>query len=211
MNDAMEHQQRPSSTAIVLTGGRSSRMGRPKALLLFDDEPLVVHIVARLRGLFSEIVVVAAAEQDLPSMPVSVVRDEVPEQGPVGGLYYGLRASISDINFVTACDSAFLNRRLISHLVSLVPGYDVVVPRWQGRLQPLHAVYRRSVLPLLDQRLANGELRMVDLFDNVRARVVDEHEISRFDPQGLSFFNMNTPEDYADALKRWSSNSAHSR
>jgi molybdopterin-guanine dinucleotide biosynthesis protein A len=196
-------------TAIVLAGGRSSRMGTPKALLLFDNTPLIVHIVSTVRSLFTDIVVVAAPGQDLPSMPVTLVRDEVAYQGPVGGIYYGLEAARGDVAFVTACDSAFLNPRLISHLVAQMSEHDAVVPYWQGRFQPLHAVYRRSVLPLLQAQLARGELRPVTLFDKVRTRRVDEEEIRRFDPDGASFFNMNTPEDYALALQRWAAASLH--
>lgn len=179
-------------------------MGRPKALLLFDGEPLIVHVVTTLRRLFDEVVVVAAPEQDLPSMPVTLVRDDVAYQGPVGGIYYGLTASGGDVGFVTACDSAFLNSRLIAHLLSQISQHDVVVPHWQGRFQPLHAVYRRNVLPLLESQLARGELRPVYLFEKVRTRRIDEEEIRLFDPEGLSFFNMNTPEDYSEALQRWS-------
>ena len=179
-------------------------MGTSKALLLFDDEPLIVHVVATLQRLFADVVVVAAPEQDLPSMPVRLVSDEVAYQGPVGGIYYGLTAAGSDAAFVTSCDSVFLNVDLIAHLLDQLPEHDVVVPHWQGRFQPLHAVYRRSVSPLLAEQLARGQLRPVYLFDKVRLRRVDEDEIRRFDPEGSSFYNMNTPEDYAEALKRWS-------
>ena len=184
-------------------------MGTPKALLLFDDEPLIVHVVATLQRLFADVVVVTAPGQDLPSMPVRLVRDEVAHQGPVGGIYYGLTAAGSDAAFVTSCDSVFLNVDLISHLRSQLQEHDIVVPHWQGRFQPLHSVYRRSVLPLLAGQLARGELRPVHLFDKVRLRRIDEEEIRRFDPEGSSFFNMNTPEDYAEALKRWSEVSRH--
>jgi molybdenum cofactor guanylyltransferase len=191
------------ATAIVLAGGRSSRMGTPKALLLFDNEPLIVHIVSALRRLFADVVVVTAPGQHLPPMPVTLVSDEVSYQGPVGGLYYGLTAAAGDAAFVTSCDAVFLNLDLIAHLLSQLPEHDVVVPHWEGRFQPMHAVYRRSVLPLLAGQLARGELRPVHLFDKVRLRRIDEDEIRRFDPEGASFFNMNTPEDYAEALKRW--------
>src|SRR5262249_50049122 len=115
-----------------------------------------------------------------------------------------LTATAGDASFVTSCDSVFLNTDLISHVVSQIPNHDVAVPHWQGRFQPLHAVYRRSVLPLLAAQLARGELRPVHLFERVRTRRIDEEQIRRFDPEGWSFFNMNTPEDYAQALKRWS-------
>ena len=178
-------------------------MGTPKALLPFGGEPLIVHIVRRLEPLFDDVVVVGAPGQVLPQLPVRLVHDEVAFQGPVGGLYYGLRAAGGELGLVTSCDSAFLSTALISHLVSLSADYDVVVPRWDGRLQPLLAVYRRTVLPHLERQLANGELRPVYLFDKVRTRMVEPDEIRRFDPEGDSFFNMNTPEDYAEAVKRW--------
>ena len=178
-------------------------MGTPKALLPFGGEPLIVHIVRRLQPLFADIVVVAAPGQELPPLPARMVHDDVAYQGPVGGIYYGLQAAREELAFVTSCDSAFLTTALISHLVSLCGEYDVVVPRWQDRLQPLLAVYRRTVLPHLERQLANGELRPVYLFDKVRTRTVEPDEIRRFDPDGESFFNMNTPEDYARAVGRW--------
>ena len=190
-------------TAIVLAGGRSSRMGTPKALLRFDDEPLIVRIVRTLQPLFGEIVVVAAPGQVLPPMPVTLVRDEVPHQGPVGGIYYGLQAVGDDLAFVTSCDSAFIVPALISHLASLSAGWEVVVPRWEGRLQPLFAVYRTTVAPYLNDQLARRELRPVYLFDKVPTRIVEEDEIRQFDADGDSFFNMNSPEDYQEALSRW--------
>jgi molybdopterin-guanine dinucleotide biosynthesis protein A len=153
--------------------------------------------------LFEEIVVVAAPGQELPALPVTLVRDDVAYQGPVGGLVYGLTAVTRDAAFVTSCDAAFLETRLIRYLVSLLPEHDVVVPYWEDRAQPLHAVYRRSVLPLLQAQLARGELRPVQLFDNVRTHRVGEEEIRAFDPEGWSFFNMNTADDYARALEHW--------
>jgi molybdopterin-guanine dinucleotide biosynthesis protein A/molybdopterin converting factor small subunit len=190
-------------TAIILAGGKSSRMGRPKALLLFDGEPLIAHLVRTLKQQFSDIVVVAAPTQELPALPVTLVRDEVAYQGPVGGICYGLEAAQTDVCFVTSCDAPFLNLLLIAYLVSLIPDYDVIVPYCQERLQPLHAVYRRSVAPLLRAQLARGELRPISLYPKVRTREVSPEEIRRFDPYGLSFRNMNSPEDYQAALKLW--------
>lgn len=194
---------RRNASAVILAGGKSSRMGRPKALLPFDNEPLIVHIVRALKSMFAEAVVVAAPEQELPPLPALLVRDEVAYQGPVGGIYYGLKAARGEFCFVTSCDVAFTNLSLISYLTSQIADYDVVVPYWQERFQPLHAVYRRSVLPLLKEQLERGELRPIFLYDKVRTRKIGEDEIRRFDPEGLSFFNMNTPEDYEEALKRW--------
>jgi molybdopterin-guanine dinucleotide biosynthesis protein A len=191
------------NSAIVLAGGKSSRMGRAKALLEFDGEPLIAHLVRRLRELFDEVVIVAAPGQDIPPLAATLVRDEVAYQGPVGGISYGLRAASGEACFVTSCDVAFLNAPLISHLVAQISNHDVVVPYWEERFQPLHAVYRRSVLPLLEGQLERGELRPIYLFDKVRTLKIGADEIRRFDPDGLSFLNMNTPDDYDQALRRW--------
>jgi molybdopterin-guanine dinucleotide biosynthesis protein A len=205
----------PSTGAIVLAGGKSSRMGTPKALLPFDGTPLIVHIVSMLRQLFDEVVIVAAPGQELPPMPmpVTLVHDDVAYQGPVGGIYYGLSAlrPEAEAGFVTSCDSAFLNLALIAHLVEKIATCDVVVPHWEGRFQPLHAVYRKSVAPLLAAQLARGELRPVQLFERVRTCRAEEEEIRRLDPEGESFFNMNTPADYDEALRRWRNRSSDSR
>jgi molybdopterin-guanine dinucleotide biosynthesis protein A/molybdopterin converting factor small subunit len=199
-------QNEPSVTyasAVILSGGKSSRMGSPKALLLFDGEPLVAHVARRLDPLFAEIVVVAAPGQELPPLPASIARDEIPHQGPVGGIYYGLNVAAGEVCFVTSCDVPFLDPALVSYLLAQIPDYDVVVPYWEERFQPLCAVYRKSVAPLLKQQLERGELRPIFLYDKVRTRKVTDDEIRRIDPAGLSFFNMNSPEDYQAALDMW--------
>lgn len=199
-----DHRTIADATAVVLTGGKSSRMGRPKALLPFDNEPLIAHVVRKLGRIFAEIVVVAAPDQELPPLPLTLVRDDVAYQGPVSGIYQGLNGATREVCFVTSCDAPFLNLTLISHLVSQMSGWDVVVPFWQDRLQPLHAVYRRRVAPLLKEQLERGELRPIFLYDKVRTRKIQEDEIRRHDPEGLSFLNMNSPEEYDAALKLWS-------
>ena len=210
--DTQASTRGPALSAIILSGGKSSRMGRPKALLPFGDKPLIVHLVQRLSQRFADIVVVAAPNQTLPALPVTLIHDTVAYQGPVGGLYYGLRAIRGAAAFVTSCDVPFLQLPFIDYLVSQLDhngrDYDVVVPVWQERLQPLHAVYRRSVVPHLQEQLAAQRLRPVYLYDSVPTRKVSPTEIKRFDPEGLSFLNMNTQADYQAALTRWRTLSA---
>ena len=189
--------------AVILVGGKSSRMGRPKALLPFGGQPLIAHVVRKLESIFPEIVVVAAPDQELPALPVKIARDDIAYQGPVSGIYHGLQTSAREVCFVTSCDAPFLNLTLVSHLLAQISDVDVVVPFWEERLQPLHAVYRRSVAPLLKSQLERGELRPIFLFDKVRTRKVNENEIRRFDPQGMSMLNMNSPEEYEAALRLW--------
>ena len=200
MND---HRTIADATAVILTGGKSSRMGRPKALLPFAGEPLIAHVVRGLNRMFAEAVVVAAPEQELPPLPAVLVRDEIAYLGPVSGIYHGLNASTKEVCFVTSCDAPFLNPQLITYLLSQISDYDVVVPYWQERFQPLHAVYRRSVMTLLKEQLERGELRPIFLYDKVRTLKIDEDQVSQFDADGLSFLNMNAPEEYEAALSLW--------
>jgi molybdopterin-guanine dinucleotide biosynthesis protein A/molybdopterin converting factor small subunit len=192
-----------NGSAVILGGGKSSRMGRAKALLPFDGEPLILHIARKLKSIFIDLVVVAAPDQELPATGAKLVRDEVAYQGPVGGIYYGMRDAAGEFCFVTSCDVPFLSIDLIRYLVSLIEDNDIVAPYWEERFQPLCAVYRRSVLPLLEQQLERGELRPIYLYDKVRTRKVVAEEIRRVDPEGLSFFNMNSPADYELAQQRW--------
>ncbi|MFN3651409.1 MAG: molybdenum cofactor guanylyltransferase [Armatimonadota bacterium] len=191
-------------SVIFLAGGRSSRMGTPKAWLELEGRPLLAHLVERMLGTFPEVVVVAAPGQELPPTPARVVYDEQPGEGPVAGLVVGLREVTRPLAFAASCDVPFLSPGLAAHLAGLAGDeYDVVVPEWQGRIHPLHAVYRASVQPLLAEQLAAGMRRPVALYERVRTRTVREDELRARDPEGLSFLNMNTPEEYERAKERW--------
>ena len=190
-------------SAILLAGGQSSRMGTPKLWLEFAGRPLLQHLVERLAELTPEVIVVAAPGQELPPTGARILYDESPGEGPVAGLVVGLREVTRPLAFVASCDVPFLRRELVRFLVDQAEGYDVVVPEWGGRPQPLLAVYRTSVQPVLARQLAEGRRRTTDLFDHVRTLRVSEAEVRRVDPEGLSYFNMNTPEDYQRALALW--------
>jgi molybdopterin-guanine dinucleotide biosynthesis protein A len=178
-------------------------MGTAKALLPFDGEPLITHLVRTLHTQFQDLVIVAAPGQDLPPLSARLVRDEVAYQGPASGIYYGLQAIEGEMAFVTSCDSVFVCLPLVRHLVASAGDVAVVVPKWEDRLQPLTAVYRKRVLPVVEQQLATGELRLTSVFDKVSTRVIEPDEIRRFDPTGASFLTMNTPAEYEHALARW--------
>jgi molybdopterin-guanine dinucleotide biosynthesis protein A len=193
---------------VILAGGRSSRMGRPKAWLDFGGVSLLQRIINRLEPTFSHFLVVAAPGQELPPIapsghPARVVHDERPGEGPLGGLVVGLRElpACRSVALVLTCDVPFVSRTVAEYLVEASDGYDVVVPEWQGRLNPLQAAYRRTCQPLVAELFAAGRRRPVDLFDRVRTRTVREEEIRALDPEGLTFLNMNSPEEYERALE----------
>lgn len=195
-----------SCGGIVLCGGQSRRMGRPKALLPFGPEVMLQRVVRRLREAAEPIVVVAAADQELPSLPeeIIVVRDERPDRGPLEGIAAGLRglSGLAEAAYVTACDVPFLQPAFVRRVVELLADYDAAMPHAEGFDQPLSAAYRLSVLPEIDTLLAADRLRPVLLFDRVRTRRISPDELAAADPELLSLMNTNTPEAYEAALAR---------
>lgn len=187
-------------SGIVLAGGESRRMGRPKALLPFAGEILIVRVLKRLSAVTDEQVVVVAPGQDLPDLPARLVRDPEPHRGPVAGLAVGLAAARAPRAFVTSCDSPFLSLDLVRWMLGESAGWDVVVPEWEGRLNPLHAVYATALAGTYRRLLDAGRSRPVDAYPEARVRVVREEEIRRLDPLGRSLTNMNSPEEYERAL-----------
>lgn len=189
-----------NASAVLLAGGRSRRMGQPKALLSFAGQPLIVRVAERLLKITNDLIVVASPDQKLPELRARVVHDTHAYQGPVAGLAGGLGASRGTHAFVTSCDSPFLNLDLVRWMLDEAASWDVVIPRWEGRLNPLHAVYATSLANRYQTLLDAGRRRPVDLFDQVRVRTVTEEEIRRIDPEGRSFLNMNSPAEYKAAL-----------
>jgi molybdopterin-guanine dinucleotide biosynthesis protein A len=186
---------------LILAGGQSSRMGRPKAWLPFQGQPMLARVLDRLAPLFEERIIVRAPGQELPAVEARLVEDEEPGQGPVAGLAVGLAAVTRPLAFALSCDAPFVNPDVVAYLVERCrPPHSVVVPLWEGRLQPLHAVYRTDTAPVLKQLLSAGRRRPVDLFREVPTLEVPEEEIRALDPDGLTFLNTNTPEEWQRAL-----------
>jgi molybdopterin-guanine dinucleotide biosynthesis protein A len=191
--------------AVVLCGGESRRMGRPKAWLPFGEE-LMLERVVRLAGTVAQpMIVVAAPGQGLPALAadVAIVRDSVSGRGPLQGLAAGLAAfdNSVDLIYATATDVPFLEPRWMTRLVELAAGYDLVIPHVAGFYHPLAALYRpAAVLPAIESLLLADRLRPVFLVEAVKTRVVDEGEMRAVDPALDTLRNLNYPEDYERAL-----------
>jgi molybdopterin-guanine dinucleotide biosynthesis protein A len=189
---------------IVLCGGRSTRMGVPKATLPFGPETMLQRVVRLLGTVVAPIVVVAAREQQLPALPddVIVTSDEREQRGPLEGLRAGLKAipEYVDAAYVTSCDVPLLVPGFVTRMIELVADHDIAVMEIDGFPHPLSAVYRCSTLPHVESLLAQDKLRPVFLFDAVRTRRVQPTEMKSVDPQLRTLRNLNTPEDYQIAL-----------
>ena len=188
-------------TAGILVGGKSRRMGQDKALLTLEPGgPAVIEIVAgRLRVVTSEIVLVGSTAPDvLPD--VRRIADSFSGSGPLGGIHAALTAAGSERVLVVACDMPFLSVALLRFMASLSGTYDVLVPVLD-RPHPLHAIYARSCLPHIERSLQAGGHQVTGWFDAVDVREIDRATIERYDPELLSCFNMNAPEDHAFAMQ----------
>ena len=185
-------------TSIVLAGGKSLRLGREKALERIDGESLIERVINSVAPLSSEIIVVLSERQwglELTPRAKKVV-DVYPSEGALIGAYTGLRSSSSFQNLVVACDMPFLNRALIRYMEELrSPEFDLILPRIGDMAEPLHAIYSKDCLPPMEAMIRKGNLRVTDLFGEVRVRYIEQDEIERFDPEHLSLFNVNTEAD----------------
>jgi molybdopterin-guanine dinucleotide biosynthesis protein A len=196
---------RADAGAIVLAGGESYRMGQPKLSLDFGGVPLLTRIVLQLKQRFDEIVIVAAPESlTAPSFEIAAVRvvhDDTAFGGPLEALRRGLVALEHDVGFACSCDLPLLNAYVADALVGMIEDFDAVIPEVGGKLQPLHAVYRKRCASAIGSLAATGEKRLTANANAVNARRITENELRAIDPELRSFFNVNTPDDYTRALQ----------
>lgn len=186
-------------TVAIQAGGRSQRMGQDKGLVLLGGKPLVQHVLDRAASLGEDVLIVTNRAQDYAFLGVRLVPDDVPESGVLAGLRTALVAARGETVLVLACDTPFVSRPLLEHLLSESGRGQVIVPRRAGEYEPLQAVYARSCLPAVEAALRAGEKRMVAFYPRVSVLSVEEETLARYDPQGLSFFNVNTPQDLEQA------------
>jgi molybdopterin-guanine dinucleotide biosynthesis protein A len=190
---------------VVLCGGRSQRMGRPKAWLPFAGEVMLPRVVRLLGEAVAPVVVVAAPDQDVPPLPaeVEVVRDQEKGRGPLQGLAAGLAElrGRAEAAYLSSCDVPFLRPAFVRRLIDLMGDAAICVPRVGEYHHPLAAVYRLEVAEAAARLLAEDRLRPFFLFEAVPTRVVAAEELADVDPTFQTLRNLNTPEDYEAALR----------
>lgn len=190
-------------TAAVLVGGRSRRMGENKALIRFDPGgPTVIEsVVRKLRAITGDIVLVGSDPAPYSFLGLPIASDLTPGIGALGGIHAAITAATSPHILIVACDMPFLNAELLRYMAGRPRDYDALVPMLD-RPQPLHTVYARSCLPYIEQSIAAGNHRATGWFAEANVHTIDRDTIRRHDPDLLSCFNMNTPQDLAFAKRR---------
>ena len=190
---------------IILCGGQSKRMASSKALPPHGDRTMLEHSVSTVARAAHPVVVVAARGQQLPAFnsSVEIAYDSIPDQGPLEGLRAGLTAlgKRAELAFLAGCDYPFLRAEFITEMADALGDCECVVARHGDRLHPLAAVYRATVLDVVQETLKTGQRRMGDILHRCRCRVIEERELSRMPGGARNLINVNTPAEYEAAIR----------
>ncbi len=189
-------------TVCIQAGGQSSRMGEDKALKNFLGRPLIQRVIERLSPIADELIVTTNRPEDYSFLSLRLFPDLKPDRGALGGLYTAIACASSPVVAVVACDMPFASATLIeaANRLLLEEEADVVIPKSEEGYEPIHAVYRRETcLPAIEAAIAADLWKVIAWFPQVKVRVLTSDEIKRYDPQGLAFWNVNTPEEFIEA------------
>jgi len=186
---------------VILAGGRAMRMGANKCVMPLAGKPVVSYLLNELSPHAAETFLIANDPAPFASFALPTYPDDVQGAGPLGGLATALRRASQPMIVLAACDMPFIRWRLVEYLLSLAGTAQVVLPRVHGEAEPLLAVYSRACLPAVERALAAGERRMVSFLPSVQVREVEEESLLAADPTGMTFFNLNTPDDVTQAEK----------
>lgn len=188
-------------SVAVMAGGKSSRMGQNKSFLLVDGQPMIERVLNQVSDLGNETILITNEPTTYAHLNLPMFADLYPDHGPLAGIYTAVHQASSPHVLIVATDMPWLNRSLLTHMISLRTVADVIMPRWEKYPEPLHAIYGRTCLPAIQAQLEAKELKITRFLNQVSVRFVDREEIVQFDPNGRSFLNINTPEE----LERWQS------
>jgi molybdopterin-guanine dinucleotide biosynthesis protein A len=188
----------PNVASVLLAGGRATRMGgRNKAFAAVGGEPIAARTIRVLRAIFPQVIVATNTPGEFARFGAEVVADVHPGRGPLAGLHAALRVARHPHLFVVACDMPGLDPEVIRFLLGRIGDADAIVPRWDGDIEPLHAVYAVRLLPLVERCLGEGRAAMRDFLPLVRVDYVSEAELRSVSAAAASFTNVNTPEELA--------------
>ncbi len=195
-------QEHPLSfPAFILAGGESRRMGTPKAFASLQGRPLIQHVADRLAPLFQQVYVVARETEGFTSLGLPIMRDAMPQKGPLAGLYSGLVQSQAPWCLAVGCDMPFLSGALVGYMARFLSRGDIVAARVQGHDQPLPAFYSQRCLPHAQRLLSEGNTSLRALMSSCKVVILPEEELAPLDPDLRTFLDLDTPEQLA-ALDR---------
>ena len=176
-------------------------MGRNKAFVSINGQPMIERIIERVAGLKqAETFLVTNTPEDYAYLGLRMVSDTMPDSGSLGGIYTALHHSPTPYTLVLACDMPFINPAILQKMLNLTDGQnEVIVPRVDGYPQGLHAIYHQNCQPHIQAKLEAQRLKVIGFYDDVQVRYLDEDAYQSLDPHGVAFMNINTPEELAEA------------
>ncbi|MCA9957040.1 MAG: molybdenum cofactor guanylyltransferase [Anaerolineales bacterium] len=186
-------------TVAIMAGGQSSRMGMDKSFVLFEGQPMIEVVIDAVAGLGDETLLITNKPDEYAHLNLPMVSDVYPNHGSLGGIFTAVHAASHPHTLVVACDMPWLNRPLLEYMIALRESADVIVPRWEKYPEPLHAIYSKACLNPIEAKLKEKRLKITGFFGEVDVQFVDREEIERFDRNGRSFANINSPDDLAEA------------
>ena len=189
-------------TVCIQAGGESSRMGEDKALKTFLGRPMIQRVIERLSPIADEVIVTTNRPEEYAFLNLPLFADLKPGRGALGGLYTAIASAKHSIVAVVACDMPFASATLLEAASRLLieEEVDVVIPRSEEGYEPLHAVYRRATcLPAIESAIEADQWRVIAWFTQVKVHLLTADEVKRYDLLGLAFWNVNTPEEFAEA------------
>ena len=182
-------------SGIILAGGKSSRYGCNKALVTVEGARLIERAVASMKAVFQQVILITNTPADYDFLDLPMVQDLIKGLGPIGGIYTGLETISEEAGLFVACDMPFLQEGLLRHMAAVRQDFDAVVPRMGWMIEPLHALYTKNCLPVIQAAIEAREYQIVKCFQRLRVRYLEKEELLVFDPKLLSFFNINEPKD----------------
>ena len=188
-------------TIAVMAGGKSSRMGQNKSFVEINGKPMIEHVLETVSSFSTDQILITNTPERYKSLDLPMYSDIYPDHGPLAGIYTAVYHAPTPYTLIVATDMPWLNPNLLHYQIQLRHQADVIIPRWQKFPEPLHAVYSKAVLPAIQQNLDAKKLKITRFFDEVIVRFLEKEEIERFDKNGRSFSNINTPEELANAQK----------
>lgn len=189
---------------VIQAGGESRRMGQDKALMPFLGRPLIQRVVDRLSPIADEVLVTANSPDSYRFLDLRIFPDLISGRGALGGLYTALSSATYETVAVVACDMPFASAKLLEAASRLLieQDADVVIPDSGGGLEPLHAVYRRErCIPAIKAAIEADKWRLISWFPQVKVHTLQADDVKVYDPFGLAFWNLNTPEEFSEAEK----------
>lgn len=189
-------------TVVIQAGGQSSRMGEDKALKSFLGKPLIQHVFDRVAPIADELIVTTNHPFAYSFLNARLIPDLKPGRGALGGLYTAIASASHPFVAVVACDMPFVSQSFFERANRLIveEEADVIIFKSEEGYEPFHALYRRETcLPAIEAAIDADQWRVISWFANVKLRILSPDELKSFDPSGLCFWNVNTPEEFAKA------------